>query len=46
MSQEKSPGSEAFSSIAEILPLHRRERGEKIALRFPPDGEMTYAALE
>jgi long-chain acyl-CoA synthetase len=47
MSQENDPvAPSAFSSIAEILPFHRRERGEKVALRFPPDGVMTYAALE
>ena len=46
MNPEKNPVPPVFSSIAEILPFHRRERGGKVALRFPPDGEMTYAVLE
>ena len=46
MNTGRDPFPPDFSSIAEILPYHRRERGEKVALRFPPDGERTYAGLE
>jgi len=35
-----------FRTIAEIVHRHGRERGDRVALRFPPDGEMTFAELD
>lgn len=36
----------SFRTIPEILPVHARAKGNKVAVHFPPEGEMTYADLE
>jgi len=41
-----TPSPPPFRTIGEILPRHGMERGGKVALRFPPDGTMTYAGLD
>jgi len=35
-----------FRTIGEIVVRHAAKRGDKVALRFPPEGAMTYAELD
>lgn len=35
-----------FRTIGEIVPRHALDRGDKAALRFPPDGAVTYAEMD
>jgi len=42
---ERIPPSLPFRTLGEVLPFHGMERGDKVVLRVPPDGAMTYAEL-
>ncbi len=41
-----TPSSPPFRTIGEILQRYGKERGGKVALRFPPDGTVTYGELD